>query len=184
MSESSETGFNGRNGLAERSVLFAVAFVFWLLLVWPLAPAEGNLLVGDVAIGLAVAAVAALVMRNLVTHRFARLLEPARYFWAVVYLVVLGYYVFMANLDVMYRVLHPRMPIRPGIVKAKTTLCSASARTALANSITLTPGTLTMEVSGDGTFYIHWITVVGDPADETIQRIVERFQWFIRRILE
>ena len=43
-----------------------------------------------------------LTSREIVTQRFARLLEPVRYFWAVVYLFVFAYYVTKANLDVAY----------------------------------------------------------------------------------
>ena len=167
-----------------RLVLFAFAFLFWLLLAWPVSPFDGRLLWGDIAVGAVAAAVVAMVMRDVVSHEFGRLLEPARYFWAAVYVVVFGYYVVKANLDVAYRVLHPSMPIRPGIVKVRTTLRSDSARTALANSITLTPGTLTVDITADGVFYVHWINVVSTEEEEAAQRILGRFEWFIHRILE
>jgi len=170
--------------LVRRLVLFAVAFVFWLLVVWPVAPSDGRLLWGDIAAGVIVAGVVALVAREIVTQRFGRLLEPARYFWAVVYLFVFAWYVIKANLDVAYRVLHPAMPIRPGIVRVSTTLRTASARTLLANSITLTPGTLTIDVTEDGIFYIHWINIPTADREVAAQRIVDRFEWFTRKILE
>ncbi len=170
--------------LIKRIVLFAFVFVFWLLIVWPVAPSDGRLLWGDIAAGLVVAALVALVSREIVTQRFGRLLEPARYFWAAVYLFVFAYYVVKANLDVAYRVLHPAMPIRPGIVRAASKLRSASARTALANSITLTPGTLTVDITEDGTFYVHWINVLTVEQEEAAKQILGRFEWFIQRILE
>ncbi|MHC4194088.1 MAG: Na+/H+ antiporter subunit E, partial [Planctomycetota bacterium] len=77
--------------------------------------------------------------------------SPVRIFWALVYLPVFFYYVIVANLDVVYRALHPKMPINPGIVKIKTVLKTESGITALANSITLTPGTLTVDLTDDGT---------------------------------
>ena len=120
----------------------------------------------------------------MVSHEFSRLLNPARYFWAAVYLVVFGYYVVKANLDVAYRVLHPSMPIRPGIVKVRSKLRSDSARTALANSITLTPGTLTVDITADGIFYVHWINVVSIEEEDAARQILGRFEWFIHKILE
>ena len=170
--------------LAKHAVMFAVAFIFWLLMAWPVAPSGGHLLWGDVAVGVIVAGLVSLVSRELVTQRFGRLLEPARYFWAVVYLFVFTWFVVRANLDVAYRVLHPAMPIRPGIVRVSTTLGTASGRTLLANSITLTPGTLTMDIDEDGTFYIHWINIPTADRQAAAQRIVDRFEWFIQRILE
>ncbi|MGI9335448.1 MAG: Na+/H+ antiporter subunit E [Gammaproteobacteria bacterium] len=172
------------NKRAARLVLFAAAFVFWLLLAWPVAPSDGRLLWGDIAAGVIAAAVVALVMRDLVTREFGRLFEPARYLWAAVYVVVLGYYVVKANLDVAYRVLHPAMPIRPGIVKVRSQLRTHSGLTALANSITLTPGTLTVDMTQDGLFYVHWINVATIEEEEAARQILGRFEWFIRKIFE
>ncbi len=167
-----------------RVVLFVVAFVFWLLMAWPVAPSDGRLLWGDIAAGVIVAGLVALVSPEIMTQRFGRLLEPARYFWVFVFLFVFTYYVVIANLDVAYRVLHPSMPIRPGIVRASSTLRTASARTALANCITLTPGTLTIDVATGGTFYVHWINVLTDEEEEVARQIIGRFEWFIRKIFE
>ena len=61
--------------------------------------------------------------------------------------LVLAWEIAKANLDVAYRVVHPKMPIKPGIVVIKTGLKSDIAKMILANSITLTPGTFTLDVS-------------------------------------
>jgi len=179
-----EHGEGEKQRLAPRLVLFLLGLVFWLLLVWPVAPSQAGVLWGDIAAGIVVAAFVALVMREMVTQQFRRLLDPARYFWAALYLVVFGYYVTRANLDVAYRVLHPAMPIRPGIVRVRTRLRSASARTALANSITLTPGTLTVDITDDGMFYVHWINVATEEEQEAAKMILGRFEWFIEKIFE
>jgi len=86
-----------------------------------------------------------------------------------------------ANFDVAYRVLHPRMPIKPGIVLIKTKLASDSGKLALANSITLTPGTLTMDVRGDN-LLIHWINVKSEDTEEATEIIGGRFERFLRRV--
>ena len=52
-----------------------------------------------------------------------------------------------ANLHVAWIVLHPDLPIHPGIVRIHSELTAESALTVLANAITLTPGTLTIEVN-------------------------------------
>jgi multicomponent Na+:H+ antiporter subunit E len=85
---------------------------------------------------------------------------------------------------VAYRVLHPAMPIKPGIVKVKSVLKTSTGRTALATSITLTPGTLTMEVTADGVFYIHWLYVNTLNEEEAAKQILRRFEWYIQRIFE
>ena len=173
-----------RKPLIERLVLFVVLFVFWLLLVWPVSPFDGRLLIGDIAVGVLVAAFAALVMHEMIRVRFVRLINPRSWFWLIIFAFVFSYYVIKGGLDVSYRVLHPRMPIRPGIVKVRSLLKTETGRTALANCITLTPGTLTIDVTDDGVFYIHWLNVLSLDEEEAAQHVLRRFEWFIQRIFE
>ncbi len=170
--------------MPERLVLFGVAFVFWLLLVWPISPVDGRLMVGDIVAGVFVAAFVALVMREIVRVNFIRFLKPMSWFWGFVYLFVFGGYVIRGGLDVVYRVWHPAMPIRPGIVKVRSVLKTETGLTALANSITLTPGTLTMEVTDDGVFYIHWLFVTTEDEEQAAQQVLRRLEWYIQRIFE
>jgi len=69
------------------------------------------------------------------------------------------YQIFKANLHVMYLVFHPRMRelIDPQIIEFDSKLSSDVARTTFANSITLTPGTITVHVSAAGKFSVHCI---------------------------
>ncbi len=62
--------------------------------------------------------------------------------------------IFSANLHVAYLALSPKMPIDPQIVSFKTKLESDVSWVALANSITLTPGTVTMDIR-EGEFFVH-----------------------------
>lgn len=168
----------------KRLFLFVMSFVLWFLLVWPFDPATGALLKQDVAAGVLVAALVALVMRELAVDRFSRWVNPVRWFWALLYAAVFLYEVIRANVDVAYRVLHPALPINPGIVKVRTRLVSPAARTALANSITLTPGTMTVDITDDGYMYIHWINVRAKDVETATRMIISRFEWFIGRIME
>ena len=63
-----------------------------------------------------------------------------------------------ANIYVAYRVLHPRMPIEPTFVTVKTKIRTEMGIVTLANSVTLTPGTVTIAANQDGEFLIHAIT--------------------------
>jgi multicomponent Na+:H+ antiporter subunit E len=67
--------------------------------------------------------------------------------------------IFLANLHVMYLVFHPRMLdlIDPKIITFDSRLKSDFARTLFANSITLTPGTITVDVTVWGRFSVHCI---------------------------
>ncbi len=72
--------------------------------------------------------------------------------------------------------------IRPGIVKVDPGLSTNVARTLLADSITLTPGTLTVDVDDAGVFYIHWLYVQDEnPSGE---QLYGNFALWARRLAE
>ena len=75
------------------------------------------------------------------------------------YVPWLLYQIFLANLHVMYLVFHPKMikRINPQIIEFDSALKSDYARTTFANSITLTPGTITVNVTVLGRFSVHCI---------------------------
>lgn len=70
------------------------------------------------------------------------------------YVVWLLYSIAEANLQVAYVVLHPKLPIEPGLLRFRTRLRSEIGHVILANSITLTPGTITVHFS-EGTYLVH-----------------------------
>jgi len=72
----------------------------------------------------------------------------------VLYVPWLLWEITKANLDVMLRVFGLR-PIDPCVIRFTPDLQSEFGMTALANSITLTPGTVTVEIETDGTFVVH-----------------------------
>ena len=106
---------------------------------------------------------------------------PKALIWGIAYLFVFLVELVKSNLDVAFRVLHPRLPIHPGIVKVRTKLTSPMGRLALANSITLTPGTITVETKEEY-FYVHWIDVRARNIEETSQNIVSKFEKYLEVI--
>jgi multicomponent Na+:H+ antiporter subunit E len=117
------------------------------------------------------------------SNRGLAIFHPRRIASLIIYLPVFFWQMLKANLDVAYRVIHPKMPIKPGIVAIKTGLKSDTGRLFLANSITLTPGTLTMDVSGDHLF-IHWINVKEEDIERASKAIGGRFEGYLKRIFE
>ncbi len=63
-----------------------------------------------------------------------------------------------SNIDVVRIVLDPKLPISPQIIKFNSDLPHDVALATLANSITLTPGTLTLDIDENKTYYIHCLT--------------------------
>ncbi|MBN2396003.1 MAG: Na+/H+ antiporter subunit E [Candidatus Atribacteria bacterium] len=111
-----------------------------------------------------------------------RLLNPLRWLTFLIYLM--GPFLVAlvkANIDVAYRVITGK--INPGIVKISPNLKSDAAITLLANSITLTPGTLSVDIDeSNNDLYIHWINVTNlKPA---IEDVCGNFPIWIRRIAE
>ena len=80
-----------------------------------------------------------------------RLLRLLKYSPWLVWQIVL------ANIDIVYRTLHPNLPIDPHMIEVDTDLKTDTGITILANSITLTPGTVTVEANKDGKFLVHAI---------------------------
>ncbi|MEC8990027.1 MAG: Na+/H+ antiporter subunit E [Candidatus Latescibacterota bacterium] len=67
----------------------------------------------------------------------------------ILYVPWLVWAIVKANIDVARRILNPRLPISPRMVKVKGTQRDDLGRAIYANSITLTPGTVTVDLQGD-----------------------------------
>jgi len=150
--------------------------VVWILLVYTLHYQE-------VIAGAGVALLTAVLFGRYLPLDPKRLLNPVRWFWLIVYIPVFAYMCLKSNIDVALRVLSPGLQMKPGIVKIKTRLESDIARVLLANSITLTPGTMTVEIKGD-TLYIHWIEVEAGDVAATSKAIIGPFEYFLARIFD
>ena len=153
-----------------------LVMLIWLLMTWSLDYQQ-------LGAGVLASILVTVFISDMFPQRPGRLLSPRRWFWMLLYLPYFLYYCVRANLDVAYRVLHPDIPIRPGIVKVKTSLETDMGKAFLANSITLTPGTLTIDIDGQD-LYVHWINITTeDPAEQT-HEIVDNFEPMLRKIFE
>jgi len=156
--------------------IFILSMIFWLLITF-------RFTLPNIAAGAAASAFTAAIFGRYYFHNGYKFLQPRRWYWFAVYLLTFIWACIKANFDVAYRVLHPAMPIRPGIVKIRTTLRSEFARTLLANSITMTPGTITVDIIGDE-IYVHWIFIRSeDPALYT-RMVTGRFEEYIKKFAE
>ena len=165
-----------RTRVRSTAYLFVICLLVWLGLTSSLQPQE-------VLVGVGISVVLSLWLGPHYSQLGLPALGLKRLLFFFIYLLVLGFEVVTANLDVAYRVLHPAMPIRPGVVVIRTHLTSDIARMVLANSITLTPGTFTLDVVGDR-LLIHWINVRTEDLAEASRLIGERFERYLRVIFE
>ena len=154
--------------------LWLTLFLIWLI-------ANGSLALDTIITGVVVSAIIALAFST-----FSRVYSVIRWSPVVIYnyLQYLGVFfieLVKANLNVMVLVFSPRINIRPGIVEIKTQLKSPIGRLALANSITLTPGTLVVDIRGDSLF-IHWINISATDPVAATEAISARFEKYLKVI--
>ncbi|MEA3316822.1 MAG: Na+/H+ antiporter subunit E [Bacteroidota bacterium] len=154
---------------------FIVVFAIWLLLNYE-AIDPINILIGAV-----ISLVISLIFCNSCDVFTDLKISPKALLFTILYIFVFFGELIKSNLDVARRVLTPSLPINPGIVEVKTKLKSKMGRIILANSITLTPGTLTIEIKGDSLF-IHWIDVESEDINEATKQIVRKFEKYLEVI--
>jgi multicomponent Na+:H+ antiporter subunit E len=147
-------------------------FGFWILL-------SGKLDLFHLTLGVISSALVTFLSANLFMYEHGRnrLTTGMRF---LLYLPWLLYQIMLSTLHVAYLALHPKMKDRidPTIVTFKTILKTDIAKVALANSITLTPGTITVRIEKD-IFYVHAISrkaAAGLPGEmeERLAKIFER----------
>lgn len=136
-------------------VTFVIMFLFWLLL-------SGFFDAFHITAGIICSAIVALISYDLFVKEGG--LARDKFFRLLLYIPWELWQIVLANFDVAYRVLHPKMPIDPRIIEFETTLRSDFALVTMANSITLTPGTITILVDPEkGKFWVH--AIAKSPAD-------------------
>ncbi len=162
------------------TAVFALA-VYLLLTLW--SGAWGLWSLSELIAGVVMAIIVGMVAGNILWERGGwRMLMPHR--WVLFLLFSVGplfWAMARANVDVAVRVITGN--IRPGIVRFDPALKTELARTILANAITLTPGTLTVDVHElSGAFYVHWINVTDERP--TPEQVCGALPAWARRIAE
>jgi multicomponent Na+:H+ antiporter subunit E len=160
----------------KRFVHFFIIYAIWVLLTW-------SFTLQELLAGVVISLLAELLLGDIFPYEAVIVFHPRRFFWLFCYFWVFLWAMIRANFDVAYRVLNLYLPIKPGIVKVRTRLKSDMGRTFLANSITLTPGTMTVDLIGDH-LYIHWINVTSADIQKDTELIVGGFEKYLERIFE
>lgn len=160
--------------------VFVLAFVGYLLLSWSGAALPAY----EYVIALIVASVLYMAVgRNKELHRYGKEgLSPKR--WGLFVAYFFGPFLWAlvkANVDVALRIITGR--VKPGIVRVSSGLKSGLSQTLLADSITLTPGTMTVDVEPEsGDLFVHWINVTDTKPTE--EMVYGNFGNWVRRITQ
>lgn len=172
-------------------IAFIVTFIFSFIIYLLLTTSSGTDLwlwsYEEIAFGIILSAITGVVARKIFVKKSLRMLNPVRWVMFIVYIVG-PFFVGMAkaNIDVAYRVITGK--INPGIVKISPDLKTDLGITMLANSITLTPGTLSVDIDEDSNdLYIHWINVKKEALNKKpvdCKFVCGNFEKWVRRISE
>ena len=159
-----------------RFIHFFILYALWIFLTW-------SFTLQELVAGAVICFMGEVLLGDIFPYEGVRVFHPRRFFWLFCYFWVFLFALVRANFDVAYRVLNLYLPIKPGIVKVRTRLKTDMGRTFLANSITLTPGTMSVDMIGDH-LYIHWINVVSPDIQKDTEIIVGDFEKYLERIFE
>ncbi len=149
--------------------LAGLSFVFYQLLV-------GEFSYFDIATGAMTAIVVAAVLSHVTLSRDPDRHTAVRLLRMVLYVPYLLYEIVRANIEVAAVILHPRMPIDPQLTRVQAFVWGGLPLTTLANSITLTPGTLTVRIDGR-TLLVH--TLIPDARESLFDGSLERAVRFL-----
>ena len=126
----------------KKLLLCAMLFFFWVAL-------SSSLALHDMVLGAVCSALAAALAALLLGRALDPRITPAVLLRLPAFALALAWKILKANLDLAGIVVSPRLPVDPGMVEYRTFLAGDLPRTVFADSITLTPGTLTVELEGD-----------------------------------
>lgn len=155
----------------DTGVLFLTLMLFWTMLVDTLAPQ--SLLVGAL-----VSLLVALLYRDGLSFFTEFRATPRAFVAGLAYYAYFFRQLVRSNIRLARIVVAPDLPIDPGIVKVHTRLQSRMGRLMLANSITLTPGTLTVDIEGEW-LYVHCVTADATDNTAATQEIVAGFERYL-----
>lgn len=159
-------------GALQFLAIFGVSYLFYLTLAWFASALD--FVTG--AIGAAIVGVA--LSRVSLTQPLPPLQTARQLLRFALYVPYLLWEVTKANLGIARVILDPRMPIDPSVVRFRAAVWGGLPVTTLANSITLTPGTLTIDV-GNREFVVHSLTTGSrrDLLDGALERAVRFIFW-------
>lgn len=163
---------------------FVLCYLFWILYTKSYVSFDKEELIVGAVVSIVVAFFSS---KFLIKENAFWLFNFKRLFSFIAFIPVYAVELFKSNLDVALRALSPSLNVKPGIVKIETELKSDYGLSMLSNCITLTPGTITMDIieeNGKCYLFIHWINVKSQNIKQASKEIKGAFEPWIRRIFK
>jgi len=168
--------------MRQKVMTFILTLVVWIIFA-------GKITLEIIIVGAAASFLTALLFSEMLfrrtNQRFNLLNYLRRSLFILLFIPVFFYEALIAALKVSRHVFEGKPSFSPGIVRVKTSLTNVTALTILANLITLTPGTLTLDFDRkERAYYIHWIDVKTREEAATRKEIIERFERWLEVIFK
>jgi multicomponent Na+:H+ antiporter subunit E len=154
-----------------------MAFVVYIIF-------SGSFSIYDIITGIIISIVAGALFSEILVTNVGKSLNPVR----LGYLIKYAFYYFfvaeyLAHKDVIKRILDPKMPINPGIVRTPYEVSGDYAVVGVANSIINTPGTVVIDLDEEKKlFYVHWIDVTSQEPAKCRSAICESFEKYLSKV--
>ncbi len=161
---------------------FTIILIVWIILT-------GKITMDILIVGIIVSLITTFLYSDLLFRKSNRkkswIYHLKQLFYIILFIPVFFYEAFIAALKVSRHVFEKEPSFTPGIIKVKTKLTNVTALTILANLITLTPGTLTLDFDmRERAFFIHWIDVTTLQQAEARKETIERFENWLEVIFQ
>ncbi|TVQ13066.1 MAG: hypothetical protein EA361_10115 [Bacteroidetes bacterium] len=157
-------------------VLFFLAWLFWMLLTWSVS-------IDSVIAGAGVALLTTVIFGKYFYTSIYKLRQFRRFWMVIPFLAFFTWQAIKANLDVAWRVIQYKIPIRPAIIKTPLTVKTELARAILSCALTMTPGTIVIDIRDDF-LYVHWIYVDAKDPDSYALNRIRKFERYIQIIFD
>ena len=166
---------NLKNALLPILIAFVVYIIF-----------SGSVSYYDILTGIVISVVAGILFSEVLVSNAGKSLNPVR----LAYLIKYAFYYFfvaevLAHKDVIKRILDPKMPINPGIVRTPYEVSGDYTVASVAGSIINTPGTVVIDLDEDKRiYYVHWIDVTSQEPAKCRAAICESFEKYLSKVFQ
>lgn len=150
---------------------FIISFLVYIVLI-------SNYSIYEVLAGLLVSLIISFIFSSFIPADF-KIYNIIRIFHSLIYVPYFLWQMIKANIQIALIVINPKLPINPDIIKGKTILKTQTGKLALTSSITLTPGTLSVDEK-NGEVEIHCVTAQKESGDN----IIKPFEKYLERVTE
>lgn len=168
-----------------RKIVYIIILSIPLYLVYILVSGLSIPLI-DLTLGYIVALITSAFVYSVLVKEHRKITQLKRLYYLIRYFFLyITLIEFRAHSDVIRRIFHPKMPINPGIVRVPYHVKSDYALVTIANSITNTPGTVTVDVDEEEKkLFIHWIDVKGVEEEICYEKISKTFEKYAKKIFD